>query len=152
MRQARTLEEVERIRASIARIGKLSDSVIRIGPFGLGLDGLLAWVPLVPAGAIYSAGAGAFLLMQGWRARVPAATLGLAAVLLTARTAASAIGEEALPLILVELGVDLFRAHKWTADMLLKAIDEADYVQAGLGAVDTYRSHRTMAASVTMAR
>lgn len=42
------------------RIKRLSDRVIGLGPFGLGLDGVLAWAPGV--NAAYSLGAAALLL------------------------------------------------------------------------------------------
>ena len=47
-----------RIWRSVNVVKKLSDRVIGIGPFGLGVDGVLAWVPGL--GPIYSIGAGAF--------------------------------------------------------------------------------------------
>lgn len=45
---------------SAETIKKLSDRVIGIGPFGVGLDGILAWIP--GAGLIYSGGAAVYLL------------------------------------------------------------------------------------------
>lgn len=48
---------------SAETIKGLSDRLIGIGPFGLGLDGVLAWVPVV--GSLYSLGAGGLLLMHG---------------------------------------------------------------------------------------
>jgi hypothetical protein len=54
-------------------IKRLSDRLIGIGPFGLGLDGVLAWVPGV--GPIYSMGAGGLLLFHGMQAGASAATL-----------------------------------------------------------------------------
>jgi len=124
-----TLDEIDRLRAGIARAGKLSDSLIRIGPLGIGIDGVLAWIPFIPAGAIYSALAGGYLLVQGRRAQVPLITLAQVLALVAARTAVTAIGEAALPLLFAELAVDLFRAHKWSADLLLKAIDQTHYVE-----------------------
>ncbi len=48
---------------SAETIKGLSDRLIGIGPFGLGLDGVLSWVPVV--GPLYSMGAGGLLLIQG---------------------------------------------------------------------------------------
>jgi hypothetical protein len=48
---------------SAETIKGLSDRLIGVGPFGLGLDGVLSWVPVV--GPLYSIGAGGLLLMQG---------------------------------------------------------------------------------------
>jgi hypothetical protein len=48
---------------SAETIKGLSDRLIGVGPFGLGLDGVLSWVPVV--GPLYSIGAGGLLLMHG---------------------------------------------------------------------------------------
>ena len=69
MLQARTHAEIESLRAGISRVGGLSDSLIKFGPFGIGLDGILAWVPVV--GALYSGAAALTMIAMGWRARVP---------------------------------------------------------------------------------
>ncbi|HEY2661590.1 MAG TPA: hypothetical protein VGI79_17860 [Caulobacteraceae bacterium] len=127
MLRAATLDDVARLRAGIARIGRLSDNVLRLGRFGIGLDGLLAWVPAV--GLLYSLGAGGYLLVQGWRARAPFGTLVFGLGLMGARSVVTAIGEGFLPFLPVELLVDFFRAHKWTSDLLLRAIDETLYVE-----------------------
>lgn len=61
-------DDSHRVRAhrawkSAETIKGLSDRLIGIGPFGLGLDGVLSWVPVV--GPLYSIGAGGLLLMHG---------------------------------------------------------------------------------------
>jgi hypothetical protein len=108
--------ELQSIRDSVAFVGGLSDSIVRIGPFSLGLDGLLAWVPVV--GELYSAGAAAFLLAQGVRARVPAWVLLGCAAMMGLRTAV-----DVAPLA-GALAADLFTAHKWSARLIVKAIDK----------------------------
>ena len=55
------------------RIKQLSDRVIGVGPWGLGLDGVLAWVPV--AGTAYSLGAAAFLLSEAFAADASRGTL-----------------------------------------------------------------------------
>jgi hypothetical protein len=55
------------------RIKRLSDDLIKIGPWGIGLDGVLAWVPA--AGTIYSVGTGCLLLYEGVQAKASAWTL-----------------------------------------------------------------------------
>ena len=47
---------------SAETIKGLSDRLIGVGPFGIGLDGVLSWVPVV--GPLYSLGAGGLLLMH----------------------------------------------------------------------------------------
>ena len=108
----------ERIRKSVERVGNLSDGIIRIGPWGLGLDGILAWVPIPGVGEAYSAIAGAFILIQGARARVPVHVLLLAAGLLATNTLI-----EAIPLGGPAVS-DIFLAHKWSARMVCKAIEK----------------------------
>jgi hypothetical protein len=50
---------------SAESVKKLSDRVIGIGPFSVGLDGILTWIP--GAGIIYSSGASLFLLYTALR-------------------------------------------------------------------------------------
>lgn len=70
------------------RIKRLSDRLIGFGPMGIGLDGVLAWVPV--AGTAYGAGAGALLMWHGVAARASVPTLARMAVYLAVDTAASA--------------------------------------------------------------
>ena len=111
----RSAAELERIRDSVAIVGRLSDSLVRWGPFRLGLDGVLSWIPGV--GELYSASAAGFILIQGWRAGVPLATLILCAALMGSRTVVSAI-----PLA-GPLAADLFLAHRVSAKLVVRAID-----------------------------
>ena len=54
-------------------IKRLSDRLIGIGPFGLGLDGVLAWVP--GAGLVYGLGAGGMLMFHALQAGASGPTL-----------------------------------------------------------------------------
>jgi len=54
-------------------IKRLSDRLIGIGPFGLGLDGVLAWVP--GAGLVYGLGAGSLLMFHALKAGASGPTL-----------------------------------------------------------------------------
>jgi hypothetical protein len=67
------LERARRAWRNAERIKRLSDNLIKIGPWGLGLDGVLAWVPV--AGTIYSVGSGGLLLYEGVKAKASAWTL-----------------------------------------------------------------------------
>ena len=118
---ARDQLEVQEARHSIARIGKLADGLIRFGPFGIGLDGLLTWIPFV--GAAYSIGAGVSLLALGARARVPLTVLAQVGAIVVARSGAGEV-----PLA-GQIAVDLFRGHKWAADLLAKSIDQTLYIE-----------------------
>lgn len=55
------------------RIKILSDRVVGVGPWGIGIDGVLAWVPV--AGTAYSLGAAALLLREAFQAGASRATL-----------------------------------------------------------------------------
>ncbi|HEX4095262.1 MAG TPA: DUF4112 domain-containing protein [Caulobacteraceae bacterium] len=115
-RESAAEPDLERIKRSVELVGRLSDGLIRIGPWGLGIDGVLAWIPGV--GELYSALAGGFILIQGIRARVPLHILLAAAALLISR-----MGIDAVP-IGGAVVADLFIAHKWAAKLVAGAIDK----------------------------
>jgi Domain of unknown function (DUF4112) len=108
--------ELRSIRDGVRLVGRLSDSLVRVGPFSLGIDGVLSWIPAV--GEIYSAAAGAFILVQGARAGVPLSVLARAAFILGIRTSAD------LAPFAGALFADVFTAHKWAANMVVRAIDQ----------------------------
>ncbi len=112
---ARSQDQLLKIRDSVALVGRLSDGLVRLGPLSFGIDGVLSWVPGL--GEVYSAAAGGFILIQGVRAGAPASTLALAAALMFSRTAVSAI-----PLA-GPMAADLFTAHRWSARLVVGAID-----------------------------
>jgi hypothetical protein len=111
----KTTSELLAIRDSVALVGRLSDSLIRFGPFSLGIDGILSWIPGV--GELYSSAAGVFIVVQGARANVPLPILAGASLLLASRTLASTI-----PLAGAAFA-DLFVAHRWAAGMIVRSID-----------------------------
>ena len=139
--QARTHAEVEQARAVIKRIGDLSDNIVGVGPFGIGLDGVLAWVPFV--GTAYSLGAGAMLLHQGWRARVATPRLALAGAMLLGRTAVGVVP------IAGDILVDLLRGHRYAAKVLQRGVDRTLYVE---GSNASARSDPRLAAEIASAR
>ncbi len=115
MAKPRSKSELEAIRKSVEQIGVLSDGLLRLGPFSLGLDGVLDWIP--GAGEIYSIAAGAFILVQGLRARVPAGVLFIAGALMGARALITAV-----PLA-GPIAADLLTMHKWSARLVARAIE-----------------------------
>ncbi|HEX6860019.1 MAG TPA: DUF4112 domain-containing protein [Caulobacteraceae bacterium] len=58
---------------SAEQIKHLSDRLVGIGPIGIGLDGMLAWIP--GANLVYGLSAGGLLLMHAVRAKASPATL-----------------------------------------------------------------------------
>src|SRR5665213_3205516 len=103
------------IRRGVERVGKLSDGLLRLGPFRLGIDGVLSWIPGI--GEIYSGAAAVYLLVQGARARVPLATLVLAGALMGGRTLITAV-----PLA-GPAAADLLALHGLSARLIARAID-----------------------------
>jgi hypothetical protein len=96
------------------RIKKLSDNLLRVGPWGLGLDGVLAWVPI--AGTVYSLGSGALLLYEGVRAHASPWTLTRMAAYMIANSAMSDVP-------VVGWAMDtLFRGQAMAANALQKDI------------------------------
>jgi hypothetical protein len=108
-------KRLRKLRDSVAFVGKMSDSLVRLGPLSIGIDGVLSWLPGV--GDLYSTVAGVFIVAQGARAGVPAPTLMAAAALLGVRTVAGSV-----PLAGAAFA-DLFTAHRWAAAMIVAAID-----------------------------
>lgn len=80
-------ERAQRAWRNAERIKRLSDNLIKIGPWGIGLDGVLAWVPA--AGTIYSVGSGGLLLYEGWKARAAPWTLARMAAYMIINSAMS---------------------------------------------------------------
>jgi len=107
--------DLRAIRASVETVGKLSDGLIRLGPFRLGADAALSWIPFV--GEIYSGAAAAYLLVQGARARVPLGTLVVAAGLMGGRTLITAIPFAG------PAAADVLALHGVSARLITRAID-----------------------------
>ena len=97
------------------RVKQLSDRVVGFGPWGLGVDGVLAWVPV--AGTVYSVGAAALLLSEAVQSGASRATLLRMAAYLGLDSAASGVP-------LIGWAVDtLFTGHAFAARALQKDIE-----------------------------
>lgn len=97
------------------RIRKLSDLLIGVGPWGLGIDGVLAWVPV--AGTVYSVGAAGILLHEAFQAGASRATLLRMAAYLGADSLSSGVP-------IVGWVVDtVFTGHAFAARALQKDIE-----------------------------
>ncbi|HEX8232583.1 MAG TPA: DUF4112 domain-containing protein [Caulobacteraceae bacterium] len=140
---ARSHREIENIRAGVRTWSRLSDRLFSIRGFGVGLDGLLAWVPVV--GDAYSLGAGAYLLAQGYRVRASKTTL---------LKMAGMIGLDALFDTVPVLGYAAdtwFRAHARSARLLQEEIDRTHFVDdseaeaRAAGRVDEHHERRQAA-------
>ena len=67
------------------RIKRLSDRLITFGPLGVGLDGVLAWIP--GANTVYSLGAGGLLIYEAVQVKAQGRTLVQMGLYIAANTA-----------------------------------------------------------------
>ncbi len=123
---ARTHAELHNVRLGVDRIRTVSDRIVGLGPFGVGLDSLLSFVPVL--GVIYSGGAALMLLMEGVRARASTWTLAHMGLLLFVDTLLDVPGSTPLG-FLSGIADTLFTGHKWSANLLLKHMDDTLYIE-----------------------
>lgn len=96
------------------KIRQLSDRLVGVGPFGLGIDGVLAWVP--GAGTIYSVGAAGLLISEALQAGVSRKTLTKMAIYLGVDSVSSGVP-------VFGWAVDtLFPGHAMAAKALMKDV------------------------------
>ena len=152
---ARTLADIHNIRLSIERIGNISDDVVHLGPVRFGLDGFLEMIPF--AGEIYSLSAGALLVIEGIRARVPLTTLIGVVFLIGLRTLIGSVDVLAIPVagpLAVVLGAPTnliaagFRAHRTSANMLIKAMDDTYYSELSHAEARRQPDYETLVANI----
>jgi hypothetical protein len=110
-----TRERAHRAWRSAERIKRLSDNLVGIGRFGIGLDGVLAWVP--GANLAYSVGAGGLLLYEAVQAGAAPFTLARMAAYLALNSAMTEV-----PFIGWAMDT-LFRGHLMAANALQKDIE-----------------------------
>ena len=118
----RTIRDIEKVWSRVQGVRRLSDRVIRIGPWGIGLDGLLTWIPLV--GAAYSIGAGGLLLVSAFQAKASPSTLAKMAVYLTTDVVT---GEVPVVGDVVDF---FFVGHQFAGRALQKDIESTHWVEA----------------------
>lgn len=122
----RTIGDIEKIWTNVEGVKKLSDRAVGIGPFGIGLDGLLTWVPMV--GTVYSVGAAGWLLMQAVRVKASPATIARMAGYLGLDSATTAVGE-VVPFV-PDVVDFFFPGHLMAAKALQKDIETTHWVEA----------------------
>jgi hypothetical protein len=123
---AKTRADIEKIWSNVEGVKTLSDRLVRFGPFGIGLDGMLAFIP--GAGILYTVGAAAWLLRQGFRARATPKTLAVMLLWLGLDTFVTLTGETFfVPADLVDV---LFPGHFLAAQALQKDIESTHWVEA----------------------
>jgi hypothetical protein len=122
----RTIGDIEKIWSNVEGVKKLSDRAVGIGPFGIGLDGLLAWVP--GAGLAYTVGAAGWLLVQAARAKARPVTVARMMAYLGLDTVTTLTGEAFfIPADIIDV---LFPGHLLAAKALQKDIESTHWVEA----------------------
>jgi|SRR5215217_2093947 len=124
----RTIRDIEKIWSNVEGVKKLSDRAVGIGPFGIGMDGLLTWVPVV--GTLYTVGAAGWLLFQANQAKASPGTVLRMMAYLGLDSATTAVGE--VPFLdFVPNVVDvLFPGHLMAAKALQKDIQSTHWVES----------------------
>ncbi|MEJ6788646.1 DUF4112 domain-containing protein [Brevundimonas sp. BR2-1] len=122
----RSVADIEKIWSNVEGVKKLSDRAVGVGPFGIGLDGLLTWIPVV--GTVYSVGAAGWLLIQAGRAKATPSTLMRMVGYLGLDSATTAVGE------VIPFAPDVvdffFPGHLMAAKVLQKDIESTHWVEA----------------------
>jgi hypothetical protein len=114
------MEKSSRERAHLSwrraeRIKRLSDRLVKLGPFGIGVDGVLAWVP--GANIVYSVGAAALLIYEAVNAGASKRTLAQMGIYLVADSATSEVP-------IIGWAIDtLFPGHLMAAKALQRDIE-----------------------------
>jgi len=118
----RSIGDIEKIWSNVEGVRKLSDRAVGIGPFGIGLDSLVTWIPVVST--VYTVGAGGWLIAQAVRANASPATMARMFGYLGMDTATD----------LVPLAGDVvdffFPGHAMAARALQKDIESTHWVEA----------------------
>jgi len=118
----RTISDIEKIWSNVEGVKKLSDRIVGIGPIGIGLDGVLAWIPGV--NIAYGIGAGAVLMAFAVQAKASPATLTRMLAYLAADNLTDAVP-------VVGWAVDtVFPGHLMAAKALQKDIESTHWVEA----------------------
>jgi hypothetical protein len=123
----RTIGDIEKIWSNVEGVKKLSDRAIGIGPFGIGMDGLLTWVPVV--GTVYSVGAAAWLLVQAGRVRASPGTLAAMLAYLGLDSVTTLIGEVPFLDFVPNVADVLFPGHLLAAKALQREIESTHWVE-----------------------
>jgi hypothetical protein len=109
-----TTQDAHQAWITAEKIKRISDKLVGLGPMSVGLDGLLATIPV--AGTLYSLGAGLWLIVEGFRVRASSFTLARMGFYIGFRTACSIVPIEGW---LVDI---LFRGHMFAANALQRDI------------------------------
>jgi len=124
----RTIGDIEKIWSNVEGVKKLSDRVVGLGPFGIGLDGLLTWIPVV--GTAYSVGTAGWLLWQAVQVKAGPGTVVRMLGYLGLDSVTTAIGEVPFLDFVPSVADMLLRGHLMAAKALQKDIESTHWVEA----------------------
>lgn len=124
----RTIGDIEKIWANVEGVKKLSDRVIGIGPFGIGMDGLLTWVPII--GTAYTVGAAGWLMVQAGRAKASPGAVVRMLGYLGIESLVTAVGEVPFLDFVPSVADVLFPGHLLAARALQQDIEATHWVEA----------------------
>ena len=124
----RTIGDIEKIWTNVEGVKKLSDRVVGVGPFGIGLDGLLTWVPVV--GTLYSVGTAGWLLVQAGKVKASPGTVARMVGYLGLDSVTTLVGEVPFLDFIPSVADVLFRGHLMAAKALQKDIETTHWVEA----------------------
>ena len=138
---ARSHVDLHNIRLTVEGILKLSDRLIGLGPFGVGLDGILSIIPVPVVGTVFSGGAALVLMLQAVRARASPGVLFHMGVILLIDTLLDV--PAGIPVVGQISGIvdTLFTGHKWSANLLLKHMDDTLYIEGRPGDAQAGAEH-----------
>jgi hypothetical protein len=151
---AKSHDDITQINGALDRIKRLSDGVVKLGPINvIGLDGLLALIPIPGLGTVYSVGAGLIILLQGLRARVSPLTWFIALLILLVDSGIATvdtIAKFAGPLVyLIPGGADaLFQGHLYAAHIIQKDIAKTHYIDGSASEARKSGAHQAHVATV----
>lgn len=142
----KSIADIEKVWVDVDRLRKLSDRVVGVGPFGLGLDAALTWVPVV--GTVYSVGAAGWLLLQAVKVKAPAGTVARMLAYLGLDSATTAIGEVPFLDFVPNVVDTLFPGHLLAARALQKHIETTHWVEDSFAAARASGAHERHLATV----
>lgn len=119
--RAKTELDIHNIKANIEQARRTSDKIVGIGPFGIGLDGILTIIPGI--GELYTIGASAYLLTQGVKARVSGITLMQCGALFMTDLLVGTVP------VAGDMMDVLLCSHLWAGWLLKRSIDRTAYVE-----------------------
>lgn len=145
--------DVDKAYEAVGTIKRLSDGVIKLGPLNIiGIDGILAWLPIPIVGAVYSVGASIFIMYNGIRVRMSATSFVQTLIVLLIDAGISGFEEIAqvvLPFVpLGALADTLFQGHLYAAHIVQKEIEKTLYIEASAREAHQSGAHKANKAAL----